>query len=264
MSDPGTHGAHAALVQKQFSPRAASYVASPVHAQGKDLERLAAWAREHHPEHVLDLGCGGGHVSFTVAPHAGRVVACDPSSAMLEAVAKEAQTRRLGNIELREAWAERLPFEAASFELVASRFSAHHWQKLDPGLAEARRVLRPGGTAIFIDTVAPPVPLLDTLLDTLMDTWLQTIELMRDPSHVRDWSVAEWVAALQAAGFAPGAPDISRRRLEFNSWVERMATPPSMTAAIRALQQQAPEEVRRHFAIEADGSFQIDAAWLSC
>lgn len=257
MSDPGTHGA---LVQKQFSPRAASYVASLVHAQGDDLERLAAWARQHHPGDVLDLGCGGGHVSFAVAPHAGRVVACDASAEMLLAVAHEAQARGMGNIEVREAWAERLPFENASFDLVASRFSAHHWQTLGPGLSEARRVLRPGGTAIFIDTVAPPVP----LLDTLMDTWLQSIELMRDPSHVRDWSAAQWVAALHAAGFAPGTPQFFRRRLDFNAWVERMATPPGIIAAIRALQQQAPEEVRRHFAIERDGSFEIDVAWLSC
>lgn len=246
---------HETLVERQFSSRAAGYVTSAVHARGEDLDRLAAWAGEHRPARVLDLGCGGGHVSFTAAPHAGEVVACDPSAAMLAAVAAEAQRRGLSNIETHGGRAEQLPFDDGVFDLVVSRFSAHHWRALDRGLAEARRVLRPGGTAIFIDTVSPA--------EALLDTWLQAMELMRDPSHVRNWSVREWTAALRTAGFDPGTPFLMRRRLEFRSWVERMATPGPMVAAIRSLQEQMPVEARRHFEIEADGSFWIEVAWLN-
>ena len=49
-----------------------------------------------------------------------------------------------------------------------------------------------------------------------------------------------------------------RIRLEFSAWVARMNTPPIFVAAIRALQAKADEDVVRHFAIEADGSFSID------
>lgn len=251
----GPETSHENLVERQFSPRAGDYVTSAVHARGEDLDRLAAWTREHRPARVLDLGCGGGHVSFTAASHAGQVVACDPSAAMLAAVAAEAKRRGLGNIETREGRAEQLPFDAGAFDLVVSRFSAHHWRALDPGLAEARRVLRPGGAAIFIDTASPA--------EALLDTWLQTIELMRDPSHVRNWSVREWTAALQAAGFDPGTPFLMRRRLEFSAWVQRMATPAAMVAAIRSLQEQMPGEARRHFEVEAEGSFWIDVLWLN-
>jgi hypothetical protein len=51
-------------------------------------------------------------------------------------------------------------------------------------------------------------------------------------------------------------------RLEFAPWVARMRTPPAHVAAIRALQGAVAGDVRRRFAIEADGSFTIDVAML--
>src|SRR5690606_40498988 len=84
---------HDQAVDRQFGPRAAAYLSSAVHAQGADLEQLAALAREHAGARVLDLGCGGGHVSFQVAPHAAHVTAYDLSQAMLDVVAAEAARR---------------------------------------------------------------------------------------------------------------------------------------------------------------------------
>ena len=81
-----TNTAHA-LVARQFSPRAAAYVQSAVHAQGEDLAELADFARRNTFARALDLGCGGGHVSFAIAPHVGEVVAYDLSDEMLAAVA---------------------------------------------------------------------------------------------------------------------------------------------------------------------------------
>jgi hypothetical protein len=51
-----------------------------------------------------------------------------------------------------------------------------------------------------------------------------------------------------------------RLRMEFGSWIARMRTPEVMANAIRALQGAVAEPVRRHFAIEADGSFMIDVS----
>src|SRR6185312_8172905 len=70
---------HEAVVGGQFGSRAAAYLTSAVHAQGRDLEALAALAHGRSEARVLDLGCGGGHVSFAVAPHVGEVVAYDLS-----------------------------------------------------------------------------------------------------------------------------------------------------------------------------------------
>src|SRR5215469_2020727 len=55
---------HASLVAEQFGPRAAAYVSSAVHSQGEDLDALVGVVSRHDKATVLDLGCGGGHVSF--------------------------------------------------------------------------------------------------------------------------------------------------------------------------------------------------------
>src|SRR6185312_9616816 len=110
-----TSNPHESLVADQFGSRAAAYVASAVHAQGEDLRQLAELVRAKKSARVLDLGCGGGHVSFNVAPHAGEVVAYDLSPAMLEAVAQEAARRGLGAIVTRQGAVEALPFADSSF-----------------------------------------------------------------------------------------------------------------------------------------------------
>jgi len=172
--------------------------------------------------------------------------------ATLDTVARAAAERGLSNVRTERGVAEELPFEDASFDLVLSRYSAHHWRDFDAGLREATRVLKPGGVAGFVDAVSPGLPLLDT--------HLQAIEVLRDPSHVRDYARAEWEAALARAGLIPGAVTPFRVRMEFAVWVERMRTPPVQVEAIRALQGAVSGGVARHFGIGPDGSFDLDIA----
>ena len=135
-----------------------------------------------------------------------------------------------------------------------SRYSTHHWQDPGLGLREAFRVLKPGGTAVFADVVSPG--------EALLDTWLQMIEALRDTSHVRDYSVAEWTRLLTEAGFTLQGVTPRRLSLEFQSWVTRMRTPDTLVAALRHLLAIAPDVVRAHFEIQADGSFSSDTATL--
>jgi SAM-dependent methyltransferase len=245
---------HESIVDDQFGPRASAYVTSVVHSSGADLDAIEALAQEARPPCALDLGAGGGHVAYRLASHALRVVAADISARMLATVADTASARGLTNIETRVAMAERLPFADDAFDLLASRFSAHHWGDLQAGLAEARRVLRPGAPAVFVDIVSPGSPALDT--------HLQAVELLRDTSHVRDYTVAEWVSALSRAGFAPKRLTTWRVAIDFGSWIERMATPGQAVAAILGLQAAASEATRAHFAILPDGSFELEAAMI--
>lgn len=242
------------FVAEQYGPRAQDYLSSEVHRSGADLDQLEAELQGRHDAHLLDLGCGGGHVSYRAAPLVAEVVACDLTESMLATVQATAAERGLGNIAIQRAPAERLPFADARFEVVVARFTTHHWQDRDAGLREARRVLKPGGRAIFIDVVAPQ--------DALLDSWLQTLELLRDMSHVRNYRTAEWVAALARAGFAIDGLTPRRLPLRFDDWVARTRTSGEHIAAIRSLQAHAPEEVRRHFAITADGSFTLDTLTL--
>jgi SAM-dependent methyltransferase len=241
---------HEALLGQQFGARATAYLNSAVHAQGADLEALANLVRGSSDARVLDLGCGGGHVSFAVAPHAGSVVAYDLSAEMLGVVAQAAAERGLNNIRTEKGMVEHLPFADASFDFVLSRYSAHRWGDFDAGLHEAARVLKPGGTAAFVDSICPGV--------ALFDTYLQSAELLRDPSHVRSYSRAEWDAAIARAGLVCTATGRHRIRLIFQVWVERMSTPKLQCDAIRALQTAMSASVTNYFNIGADGSFDLD------
>jgi ubiquinone/menaquinone biosynthesis C-methylase UbiE len=255
VSDEGvTARTHEEVVTDQFGPRAADYIVSAVHATGDDLQQLAMIVRGRREAQALDLGCGGGHVSFTVAPEFAGVTAYDLSAEMLAAVQAEAARRGLTNITTGQGPAEQLPFDDASFDFVLTRFSAHHWHDLSAALGEAHRVTKPGGRAVFIDVVSPGPPLLDT--------FLQTVELLRDPSHIRDYTIDEWTAAISAAGFTPTAVTQRRLHLDFATWITRMRTSELHAAAIRSLQRQASRDIVRHFAIEPDGTFNVDTMAL--
>lgn len=245
---------HAEAVRRQFGARAGAYLGSTVHAQGREFAELRDAVAACPDARVLDLGCGAGHVSYQVAPLAGTVVAYDLAPEMLAIVAATARERGLDNITTAQGAAEQLPFPDRQFDLVFSRYSAHHWSDLGGALREVHRVLKPGGRAAFVDIAGAPRPLLDT--------HLQTVEVLRDPSHVRDYTPAEWLQWVAQAGLKPERHALARLRLEFASWVARMQTPEPLRVAIRALQDGASSQVRDYFAIEADGSFSADVLVL--
>jgi ubiquinone/menaquinone biosynthesis C-methylase UbiE len=246
--------AHAQVVQSQFGEQAAAYLSSAVHAQGTEFALLQAEVDGRSDARVLDLGCGAGHVAFHVAPLVGEVVAYDLSGQMLDVVASAAAQRGFGNVVTQQGAAEMLPFADASFDFVFSRYSAHHWSDVGVALREVRRVLTPGGVAAFIDVASPGRPLLDT--------HLQAVEVLRDTSHVRNYSPAEWLRQVSEAGLATRSHTRQRLRLEFTSWVERMRTPMVFREAILALQKAVGDEVREYFEIAADGSFSTDVVVL--
>jgi len=245
---------HAIKVEQQFGEVASAYLSSSVHSQGADLEAIADRLRRAPDASVLDLGCGAGHVSFAAAPHVASVISYDLSADMLRTVAHEAQKRAHRNILTRQGTVQALPFPDATFDFVCTRYSAHHWTEIRTALKEARRVLKPCGGLIMIDTCAPENP--------LFDTHLQAIELLRDESHVRNYSPAEWNSMLTEAGFTVNAQSTWKLPLDFTAWVTRMRTPELYIQAISSLLLNAPREVREYFRVEPDGSFVLDTMMI--
>ena len=243
------------LSVEQFGAHAAAYLSSAVHAQGADLGRLEELVEQTRPERVLDLGCGAGHASYAAAAGgAGRVTAYDPSAQMLEVVAREAAARGLAAIETQMGCAEALTFEDGCFDLIVTRFSAHHWAHVPRALEECRRVLKARGRMVIVDVVAPD--------DPACDTALQTIEFLRDGSHVRNYRISEWAGMLRAAGFDAPTADSWKLPLEFASWVARIGTPAARVAALEAVFSELGDEARRYLEVGPRGSFAIEAAWM--
>ncbi len=239
-------------VERRFSPVAESYSTSPVHAQGGDLAVMVEMARLTGGEAVLDAGCGAGHTALAFAPHVGHVTALDLSLPMLAQVDRLAAERGLANITTQPGDVEQIPFPDQSFDLVVSRYSAHHWPQPQAALAEFHRALRPGGQLLLGDVISFDAPALDT--------FLQAIELLRDPSHVRDHDAGQWLAMFDRAGFGGKVAHTWDIFLAFESWHIRMATPELNVAMIRALFAGAAPEVRAALKMQENGDFTIPGA----
>lgn len=196
------------------------------------------------------MGCGAGHASFTAAGQVAEVTAYDLSSQMLEVVAAAAKEKGFSNIVTQQGYAETLPFADACFDVVISRYSAHHWHDVGRALREVKRVLKPGGVIIVMDVMSPGHP--------VRDVWLQTVEALRDTSHVRNYSSGEWLTLATEAGLVVNQLLTDRLPLEFSSWVARMRTSEPLVEAIRLYQQSASAEVKAYFELQEDGSFTND------
>ncbi len=234
-------------IQRQFGRAAARYAESPVHAGGPDLDALLEAAALAGRERVLDLGCGVGHTALAVSERAAEVVGVDLTAPMLEVARELARGRGARNVRFVRADVEQLPFGDGAFDVVTSRFSAHHYPSPAKALLEAARALAPGGIFLLIDTVAPEEPALDTFLNA--------IERVRDPSHVRDHRVSEWRAMLEANGFDAELVASWPLQLDFEAWVERSAAAPAAVKLLRRLFEAAPREAREAFAVRARGGY---------
>lgn len=236
-------------VEAQFSAAAAAYAESGVHAGGPDLEAMLETAALTGTERILDLGCGAGHTALFFAPHVAEVHGLDLSEPMMEQGRRMAAERGLDNLSWHRGEAEALPFPDAHFELVTSRQSAHHYEDLDRALAEVTRVLKPGGRLVVVDCVAPE--------NHAGDTFLNTFEVLRDASHVRDHRVSDWCRMLETSGLAPKTGPHWWLDMDFEEWVERSATPEEAVSALRSFVRRAPHDVREPFFPDPEGCSRV-------
>jgi ubiquinone/menaquinone biosynthesis C-methylase UbiE/DNA-binding transcriptional ArsR family regulator len=100
---------------------------------------------------VADLGCGTGTVAGVLAPHVARVIGVDASDEMLSAAAGRVDA---ANIDWRRGPLEALPIEDASLDAATLVLVLHHLPSPGLALAEAHRVLKPGGRLLIVDMAA--------------------------------------------------------------------------------------------------------------
>jgi ArsR family transcriptional regulator len=135
--------------QSFFSTRAGQWdkVRAELYGTSADLTPLAALLEPAWT--VGDLGCGTGQTIAALAPFVGRVIAVDESSAMLGAARKRLDAR--DNVDLRSGRLEDLPIDDASLDVAVLSLVLHFVVDPPHVLAEAARVLRPGGRLLIVD-----------------------------------------------------------------------------------------------------------------
>jgi ubiquinone/menaquinone biosynthesis C-methylase UbiE len=171
-----------------WSERAESYRSSEAHRQGRDLELFAEWAAG---KTVLDVATGGGHVAQRLRKAGCNVVTCDSSPGMQPDVICRA---------------EDLPFADSSFEVVACRVAAHHFE--DPAAA-VRELARVSSQLVLVA---------DNLF---FGETGEEADRLRDPTHVRNYSEDEWRAFFREVGLEVEVFEREEKRLELEPWLER-------------------------------------------
>jgi SAM-dependent methyltransferase len=177
------------VTESIWDARAEAYRQSEAHASGPDLDLLVEWAEG--AETALDVASGGGHVARRLREAGLDVVTVDSAPGMLADV---------------QAFAEDLPFDDRSFDVVACRVAAHHFADVEAAIYELARVA--AGRVLVVDNLN-------------MGGAAEEAERLRDPSHVRNYDEDEWRALFAGAGLALEDVRVFDRPIDLAAWLER-------------------------------------------
>ncbi len=188
-----------------WNDRAAAYRESQTHAAGEDLDLVVAWCEPGQGVTVLDVATGGGHVARRLREAGAQVVTVDAAPGMAPDVI---------------APADHLPFADSSFDAVACRIAAHHFPDVLAALREMARVAR--DRVVICD-------------NTFTSESAEEADRLRDPSHVRNYGVAEWQSFFELAGLQVADEVFMVRDTDFEDWLARTETPAGDRARVGEL-----------------------------
>lgn len=109
-----------------------------------------------------------------------------------------------------------------------------------------------GGSMLMIDTVAPD--------DERCSTLLHHVETLRDPSHVRAYSVVQWTEMFDRVGLEVSAVHLMEYRVRLEEWLTRARTPESAATEVRAALLGAEKTCRDLFQVGPGGDFTLPNA----
>lgn len=195
------HSDHDARIVAQFTRWAKPFAELPIHAEAESMAQILHACSVTTGMKVLDLACGPGIVTCALAQTGAQAVGIDLTPAMIEQARQRADSMGV-RAEYYIGNAMHLPFAAASFDRVVTRYSFHHMLTPEKVLAEMVRVCRPGGRIVVVD--ATPAPSCQQAYDRA--------ETLRDPSHTSALTVQQLLLLGAEAGLSPAL--IQHYRLE--------------------------------------------------
>lgn len=227
--------------QKQFSKNAEQYRDEPLFSAGHDLEAMVKSVPLAGDEALLDVGAGVGHTAIAFSPFVKQCTGIDVTEEMVKTAALYAKEKNACNVTFLQGDAEKLDFPDASFDIVTCRFAAHHFPDISRAMSEIARVLKPGGSFILVDHHAPE--------DKALDQFINLLNQMRDPSHVREYSLAEWNKWFEENGLDYTEQGRWNIPIEYDNWIHRGAVPEEKRPAIAAHLTGSSQACRDEFQI---------------
>lgn len=204
---------------------------------------------------VLDVAAGTGLLGRAIAPHVGRVVASDITEEMLARGREESERDGIANISFERGTAEDLPYPEGSFDLVATRFSVHHFLRPEAVLSEMRRVCRSGSKVAVIDMTSPE--------DEDLAERYNRLERLRDRTHTRALSARGLNELVEAAGLEVFDRRSREVEMDADRWLDTAQVGPAereeILAAMNAELEGAGETGLRPFV--RDGRLMFAHLW---
>ncbi len=163
---------------------------------------------------VLDVAAGSGLVSRALASRAGRVTALDLTPEMFRDTARDRP-----DLLFQQGAAERLPYRNGVFDLVATRFTVHHFVDPSAVISETHRVCRKGGALLLIDLTSPD--------DEATAERYNGLERLRDSTHTEALTARGLARLVSAAGFVV-LRQLSRNvEVDLEEWLDFSQTDPA-------------------------------------
>jgi ubiquinone/menaquinone biosynthesis C-methylase UbiE len=201
-----------ALVREQFTKTAEVFGDYAVAERVAEAELLARLVAVGPGDLAVDLACGPGTLALRFAKHVRWMCAYDLTPAiLLRARQKAAQEGLLQKLSFAIGDAQSLPFADACLDLAVTSYSLHHISDPARVIREMARVVKRGGRVGLIDIVVPEDPKVRALN--------HRIEWIRDHSHSRSLTLAEFTTMMNDAGLRITATETREHPRTFEHWM---------------------------------------------
>jgi ubiquinone/menaquinone biosynthesis C-methylase UbiE len=235
--------------RKTFSKSARRYLDSTDHRTGADLVVISETARALFPGVTLDIATGAGHALRAAAPYSGYALAVDLTAEMLKVAREHLSGAGLNQMGYMQARADRLPLPDESVNLVTCRIACHHFSSIPDFLSEVRRVLAPQGSFVMVDSVVSS--------DEMAGEFLNKVEKLRDPSHIRSFEVRQWLEFFRKGRLPIASVSTFERIHPFPEWSQRVVLDEKDLQELEKSFQDAPDNLKELFRIEQDSNGSI-------
>jgi len=191
--DKKTQESHNKLILDQFTKQAIPFVNIPGHSGEGAAKLLVEMTGINKQDTVLDVACGPGLLTSSLAPCVRQITGIDLVPAMIEQAKKLQSQKKLSNMTWKVGDVLPLPYSDNSFSIVVTRYSFHHFLDPQAVMKEMLRVVKPHGKVAVVDVF--------TNSKAQSDAY-DELEKLRDPSHVHALFLAEFREMISKAGFA--------------------------------------------------------------
>lgn len=215
--------AHRNEIVRQFTAQAEGFAHAAAIRDEAALDLLVGFSGAGPGDRVLDVACGPGLVVCAFARVAQEATGIDITPAMIEQAREHAARLELTNVQWRLGEIPPLPWPDDAFDIVVSRYAFHHLEDPLAVLREMLRVCSPGGRVVVCDLALAPEK---------VDAF-NAMDRLRDPSHVRAFTLEQLRELFLAAGLAEPRVAAAQLAGELEGLLERSFPAPGGAAEVR-------------------------------